>query len=255
MQIEKFYPKSIHLNDVDSTNNYIANLVRTHQILHGTVVSADYQHEGKGQRATKWQSLVAQNGLFSIYLQWNQFKINDQFQLSMLVALSIVACLNSESVQNVSIKWPNDIYVRDKKIAGILIENDLCSDSISSSIVGIGININQVEFALDLNATSMKLETGRSFDIQYVIQKIGLLINELLQEFTNQPDPHPNIKDLYLKKLLGFNQIISVFENQSKLNINITPIDISRSGHLLALNENKELMKYDVKEFIWTPKL
>lgn len=251
MRVQNSTPNFIHINELDSTNNYVANVVRHGEIHSGTVVSADFQREGRGQRATKWQSLIAQNALFSIFLRWERLDAIDQFQLSMLTALAIVEVLEESGIQNVKIKWPNDIFVENRKIGGILIENDLNGQHISSSIIGIGLNINQVHFESNIQATSIKLETGQPFDIQSVIKKVTFQILANLKAIAEINNPFHSLKKGYLKKLMALQESVKVFDTTQQEEMTIKPIDISQSGQLLAIDNHSKLHSFDIKDIVW----
>lgn len=251
MRVQNSTLNFIHINELDSTNNYVANVVRRGEIHSGTVVSADFQREGRGHRATKWQSLVAQNALFSIYLRWEDFKAREQFQLSMLAALSIVETLKGFGIQKVQIKWPNDVYVDGKKIGGILIENDLNGQQIGSSIIGIGLNVNQVQFDTHISATSLKLESGQAFDVQTVLKKISNTLLAKLEQTADMASIFYELKKQYLTNLLGFQEYVRVLNQLTQEEISIKPIDISQSGQLLAVNEHSQLLSFDIKDIVW----
>lgn len=244
-------PEIISLTEVDSTNNYIANLVREGKLCKTTIVSADYQHEGRGQRATKWQSSKAQNALFSIYTPWKHLKLEDQFVVSMLVALSIVDTLQRHVTSEVKIKWPNDIYVDSKKIAGILIESDLNGQQVSSSIIGIGLNINQTYFDAAIRATSLKLETGQNHDRAGLIQQITKNLMLRCEQLLDEPDFFNVVKQQYLNKLFGHKQYISVIVKLGNAPLTIKPLDVTRAGLLLAVDASNQLHSFDVKEIEW----
>jgi BirA family transcriptional regulator, biotin operon repressor / biotin---[acetyl-CoA-carboxylase] ligase len=148
--------KIIQLECVDSTNNYVAKMILENDIEFGTVILADEQLNGKGQRGSVWHSKSGQNLLFSMYLDSAILSVSNQFDLSKIVTISIVRTLKSYGIE-AKIKWPNDVYVHDKKIAGVLIENQISGQNLKSSIIGIGLNLNQTEFE-GLNATSLRNE-------------------------------------------------------------------------------------------------
>ncbi len=251
MQVQSYIPKFIHLADVDSTNNYVANLVRKGNIESGTVVSADFQQDGRGQRATKWQSMIAQNALFSIFLKWEKFQATDQFQISMLTALVIAETLERFGLQKIEIKWPNDIYADNQKIAGILIENELNGNMINSSILGIGLNVNQIQFDAELKATSMKLETGQFFVVPFVIQAIASKMTHKLNEFQSENNIYYTIKKEYLNKLKGYQKQVMIFNNLTKESYRIKVVDVSKTGQLLTSNEQNQLERFDIKDIVW----
>ncbi len=244
-------PQTIFLDEVDSTNNYVAKLVRDGHSRGVTIVSADFQSEGRGQRATKWQSFKAQNALFSIYLPWKYLHIEEHFVVSMMAALSTVEVLEALVSDPVYIKWPNDIYVNQAKIGGILIESDLSGSQVTSSIVGIGLNVNQTQFESNILATSLKLETGQHHDRQGLIQSISERMISLCRRLENEPDKFLAIKKEYLSRLYGFEKFTRVFSNVTSEHITIKPLDISRTGELLALVLGAGLSAFDIKEIVW----
>ncbi len=155
-------PDFILLDSVDSTNNYAAKLIRSGKAQHGTTILTKRQTAGRGQRDSVWQSDTDENLLMSVIL-FPKLLADDLFLLNMAVSLAVQHALTSFGVHSV-IKWPNDLLCLDplrraKKIAGILIENQLKGAAVSSSIVGIGLNVNQASF-VGLSATSVRNETG-----------------------------------------------------------------------------------------------
>ena len=162
----------IFLTEVESTNNYANQLVLSKAAEHGTVVLAQYQNKGKGQQGNSWESEPGKNLLTSIILFPDFLSAAKQFYLSKIASLAIVDFLKMES-KEVSIKWPNDIYIQNKKVAGILIENAIKGKNLSSSIIGIGLNLNQEIFLSDApNPVSLKLVTSQIYDIEKVAETI-----------------------------------------------------------------------------------
>jgi BirA family biotin operon repressor/biotin-[acetyl-CoA-carboxylase] ligase len=161
----------LRLDSVDSTNNYAAKLLNQTKIPFGTVIMAQYQFEGRGQRGSQWSSENAENLTFSILIDGTQLKNIPPFLLSKCVAISIKNFIGQITNEYVSLKWPNDIYVDTKKIAGILIENQWKGSNIYASIIGIGINVNQIRFNNNLNATSLKLLTNQHYNIEDLLSQ------------------------------------------------------------------------------------
>ncbi|PTN10303.1 biotin--[acetyl-CoA-carboxylase] ligase [Mangrovibacterium marinum] len=160
------------LERVASTNNYATSQVRENEVEEGTVFLAVNQTSGRGQQSNRWESEDGKNLTFSIVLHPDFLEIKDQFLLSKAVCLGIDAFLR-KYVDQVSIKWPNDIYVGNKKICGILIENAIMNGRFSSSVVGIGLNINQATFVSDApNPVSLFQLTGQTFDLKAVLQEL-----------------------------------------------------------------------------------
>jgi len=156
-------PNFIYLETVDSTNNYAVNLLKTSDVENGTTIITKKQSSGKGQRGNLWESEDDRNLILSLIL-FPQLKIKDAFYLTIASSLAVHKTL-SHHLNSVKIKWPNDILIQRRKIAGILIENNLRGSLISSSIVGIGINLNQLQFDMDFEtpATSLRIESGKRY--------------------------------------------------------------------------------------------
>ncbi len=170
----------IYVEEADSTNNLLAK--EADGFSHGTALAAHRQTAGKGQRGNHWESQPGKNLTFSILLRPKAILASHQFELLQTVAISIVKVLRNQlETDEVYIKWPNDIYYRDKKICGILIENTLSGAGIDRSIVGIGINVNQDEFVSDApNPVSMKQITGHEFDIDNLLE---LFVSQVVCDF------------------------------------------------------------------------
>lgn len=135
----------IRLTETDSTSNHLSRLADTCLPEEFTVVSADYQTAGKGQRGNSWEAEAGKNLLFSFILYPGFLVVRKQFLLSKLISLSIKEALEAYAT-GFSIKWPNDIYYNDLKICGILLENQLTGTRIERCIAGVGINVNQQTF-------------------------------------------------------------------------------------------------------------
>ncbi len=164
--------KIIILNEVESTNNYASRLVLSDAADEGTVVLTQFQKKGRGQGKNSWESEAGKNLLASIILFPRFLSAGKQFLLSKIVSLGLVEFLERKT-EGVSIKWPNDIYVGDKKIAGILIENTVKGSNLFSSVLGIGLNLNQMKFLSDApNPVSLKQITGDSYEIELVATEV-----------------------------------------------------------------------------------
>ncbi|WP_417266044.1 biotin--[acetyl-CoA-carboxylase] ligase [Brumimicrobium sp.] len=150
--------KIIHLECVDSTNNYTANVFKSGAIDSGTVILTDIQTNGRGQREKAWQSDAFSNLLVSVAADLNLWKINNIISLNHIVALALREFL-SKHASDVKIKWPNDIMIKGRKVAGILIETQMTSVQ-RKSVIGFGVNINQTSFEAP-RATSLFLESSK----------------------------------------------------------------------------------------------
>lgn len=175
-------PEIIHIRETNSTNNYLKELLQTQNVDEGTVVWADFQSAGKGQRGNGWESEAGKNILFSIVLFPGFIKAGEQFILSQIVSLAVANCLQ-EYTEGISIKWPNDIYWNEKKICGILLENTILEDNIGHSVAGIGININQEDFRSDApNPVSLKQITNRDYNLEEILKTVVDNINVYYQQ-------------------------------------------------------------------------
>ena len=162
----------IYIEEIDSTNNLLREMVRKERLPEFQVVYADFQTTGKGQTGNSWESEKGKNLLFSILFYPVHISIDEHFILSQLVALSVVEVLN-EITSGFQVKWPNDIYFGDKKAGGILIENSLQGNKISSSVAGIGINVNQAVFRSDApNPVSLFQLTGKELNREKLLEKV-----------------------------------------------------------------------------------
>ncbi|HJA88456.1 MAG TPA: biotin--[acetyl-CoA-carboxylase] ligase [Candidatus Parabacteroides intestinavium] len=161
---EEIMPQIIYLQEIDSTNNYLHALAHPEQLGEGSVVWAEFQTAGRGQIGNSWESAEGENLTFSVVLYPTFLPANRQFLISQITALSVKQTLD-RYVDDITVKWPNDIYWRDRKICGMLIENDLTGQFIYSSILGIGININQKEFKSNApNPVSLYQILGKETD-------------------------------------------------------------------------------------------
>ena len=140
--------KIIKLDEIDSTNNYTSKLLANSNVIEGTVVVAKVQSSGRGQLSNQWESEYGKNILASFVFYPKFLPVQQQFLLSKVIALGVRDLLTL-FVDKVKVKWPNDIYIDNKKVAGILIENSIMGHTLESSIAGVGININQTVFLSD----------------------------------------------------------------------------------------------------------
>lgn len=163
--------KIIRLEEIDSTNRYLKNY-REEGDEEMIVAVADYQAAGKGQGTHTWESEKGKNLLFSIKVYPHWIPVRRQFVLSMAGALAVKDALDSY-VENITLKWPNDVYWNDKKISGTLIENTIDSKDIKSCVFGIGLNVNQLVFHSDApNPVSLAQILGHEVDRDEVLKKI-----------------------------------------------------------------------------------
>ena len=163
-----------HIEETDSTNRWMRE-----NGAKNLVVVADYQTAGKGCGTNSWESERGQNLLFSVMIQPESLQAKNQFIITQIISVALCKTLNRYLKEQISIKWPNDIYVGDKKICGVLIENRLAGRMIKDSIIGIGLNVNQQEFKSDApNPVSIKQLTGRDTDRDELLEAFLSELNE-----------------------------------------------------------------------------
>ena len=199
-----FIGKVLHeFQSLPSTNIFATQLLAEKQVVEGTVILTHDQYAGKGQASNKWESAPNKNLTFSLILLPKFLLARKQFLLNQVVSLSVFDTLKAYIKEGLSIKWPNDIYVFDKKITGILIQNSLRGSTLQSAIIGIGLNVNQKQFVSDApNPTSIALETGTTIDLEIVLSKFcQYLEKNYLQLKAGQTE---QIQQRYLDSLFRF---------------------------------------------------
>jgi BirA family biotin operon repressor/biotin-[acetyl-CoA-carboxylase] ligase len=176
------------LDTVDSTNNYAMGRVHAGLAKHGYVFFANQQFAGKGQRGKTWNASPGENITMSIVLDPHFPNNQFSFLLSASIAMACIDFLQRFHIDDLTIKWPNDIYWRDRKAAGILIENVFRSNEWKHAVIGIGINVNQVVFS-GLNAVSMKQITGTHFQSVMLAEQLCECVDNRYQKlFSLSPE-------------------------------------------------------------------
>jgi BirA family transcriptional regulator, biotin operon repressor / biotin---[acetyl-CoA-carboxylase] ligase len=246
--LNKFNPKTLFIGKVSrylpscqSTNDLLLELSHKTHIPDGFVLYTGYQTAGRGQRGNQWESVKDQNCLMSLFLRVNQLPVTEQFYLSMAIALGVQKNIEDLCKDTVSIKWPNDILVQNKKIGGILIENSINGQHLAKSIVGIGINVNQTE-NLSEKATSL-LQLGVETTIETFLEKLMEHLEKYIIELNNKN--YSFLKNQYLSKLFRLNQTHSYSKNGQTFLAEIT--DVLPNGKL-CMNTEVGLQEYDFKE-------
>ncbi len=228
-----------HISEVDSTNAYAQKLIAKSNPSEGAVISTSYQTLGRGQIGRTWHSNRSQNILCSTILRPKFLVPKDQFQLNMAISCAIRAFVEDVLSKGlVTIKWPNDVYINHSKVAGLLIQNTISGSTISSAIIGLGININEKNFPTDLpNPTSLSMIKNRVFDIdhlyptlfsyieQYYLKLKAGHIDEIRSEY---------ISHLYLKDKVG------VYTLSDGSTISAILQHVQEDGKLVLLVDGKE---------------
>lgn len=240
---------SLFLHEVESTNTYAMNLLRNVNSIEGTVVYTDNQTAGRGQRGSVWSSKIGQNITTSIILKPQFLSPSNTFYLSKISALAVYDVLTDilpNSQYDIKIKWPNDIIVDRKKIAGILIENNFSTNAVLHSVIGVGFNVNQEEFGdFERVATSLKMLENKEFNRNEVM---NMLFWKLEKWYLKLKEHKMEVIDqYYLNYLFGLNEILS-FENIDKNRFEAKLIGVSKSGKLKLELNNDDFKEFDIKE-------
>lgn len=235
----------IYVPECHSTNTLASDLSQKTTVAEGTTVVTDNQTKGRGQRGNTWFSEPNMNLTFSVILKPAFLKPTEQFNLTMAVSLSIRDFLTQHIHKHVSIKWPNDILIDDKKVCGMLIENSISGSVLQQSIVGIGLNVNQTKFSVD-TATSMKLSSAKEFDLT---ESFNLLLLNLEQRYLQlRSGNKQSLKNDYLNCLYGRNENRSFSDADGVFEGLIT--GVTEEGKLL-ISKAGELKSYSLKEVIF----
>ncbi|WP_027138531.1 biotin--[acetyl-CoA-carboxylase] ligase [Gaetbulibacter saemankumensis] len=234
----------IKLNAIDSTNSYLRKLCAETRLEDFTAVITNNQTHGKGQMGAVWRAESSKNLTFSIYKDFASAEIEYPFYISIVTSLSIIKTLESLTIPKLNIKWPNDILAGNKKICGILIENVYKHGRITKSIIGIGLNVNQTDFENLPKASSLKLISGKSYDIDEIAQSIisnlkyyvGLLSGGKFLE----------LKEAYESYLFRKNKPSTFKDAEGFMFAGIIQ-NVSESGCLQVLLEDELLKEFDLK--------
>jgi BirA family biotin operon repressor/biotin-[acetyl-CoA-carboxylase] ligase len=193
----------IFVPECSSTNSLLNDLNNQSDLTEGTVVITNNQTAGRGQRGNKWEAAPGLNLTFSFLLRPRFIQAKDQFQLNMAISIAIAEAIRKMSIPHVKLKWPNDIFLNGKKIGGILMENQVQGSSISTSVGGIGLNINQRHFSFD-GATSLALLSGENHDLAAIFR---LLIECIEAEYLDLKRGNVALlKQRYLAYLFKFRE-------------------------------------------------
>ena len=234
-----------NLPSCHSTNDYLKDLLTEEKVLSGTVVTTNHQTAGKGQRGNSWESNKGENLTFSFYLEPLGITPANQFGLNYFVTLSIYSFLSHVLLDSsyLKIKWPNDIYVGDKKIGGILIENQIIANQVVSAVVGVGLNLNQSKFNIP-TATSVAIINNDTYDLK---EALGMLFH-FLNRYVRRLDRISDLKKEYFTHLLGYESVRKFLDQKSGKEFMGKIVDVSESGMLILKTQDLELKEFDLKE-------
>lgn len=239
----------IHLVSIDSTNRYVrdeANLLwEKSNGMDYVVVAAEHQTAGRGQRGNCWNSNAGENLLFSILLRpGKKLEVCNQFLLSQTVAVALHESMRCFGIDS-RLKWPNDIYVGNRKLAGVLVELDYSGVFVEQAIIGIGINVNQELFPdMDRIPVSMKMLQGRDFVVENVLSTILEQFERYYAELCCGNSGF--LSSEYIRLLLGVNEKRTFIDATGTFSGVIEGVE--RDGHLLVRHDSGELLCYSFKE-------
>jgi BirA family transcriptional regulator, biotin operon repressor / biotin---[acetyl-CoA-carboxylase] ligase len=260
-----------HFDELPSTNDFLSN---SGENTEGVVISTFNQTAGRGQMGNRWLAEPNQNLAYSIRLHPTFLQAHEQFHLNKVVALAVhdlidakisnfqshceersnqipsntpsSAALQTSNFKLQTIKWANDIYINDKKVCGILIQNSLSGSRLQSTIIGIGININQTIFPPDLNATSLCLETGQTFELLSFVEQLTQCLEHRYLQLKSSRD-FTKIHEEYLSKMYRFG-VDAIFRRAIDDSVFMGKIvGVSAMGQLEIMS-NRGIEVFDIKE-------
>jgi BirA family transcriptional regulator, biotin operon repressor / biotin---[acetyl-CoA-carboxylase] ligase len=235
----------IELLTVESTNNYAMGLVRAGMAQHGTVIFAHEQTKGKGQRNKKWLSAKELNIAMSIVLKPKHLSSSQPFLISMMVAVAVQELLAQYIKNDIKIKWPNDIYWCDRKAAGVLIENIWQGQEWKFSVVGVGINVNQIDFAgLETKAVSIKQITGREFNCVVLAKELCEILEDKYQLLLSNCS---RVVEQYKANLYKLQEYVQLKKDQLLFEAKFQ--DVNSMGQMVVQHQIEE--KFDVGDIEW----
>lgn len=244
MNKENETPQILWLKETDSTNNHLRRLLDKEQLPEGSLVVTDFQTAGKGQVGNSWESEAGMNLMFSLLLYPDFIPANRQFLISQIASLSVKETLDAYT-DFIQVKWPNDIYWKDRKICGMLIENDLSGQLLYCSIIGIGLNLNQSLFRSNApNPISLTQITGKKYDREEVLNRFLRIFFQyyclLLQEKEEE------VRTAYMQALYHGEGYHRYRDGQGQFEARIQAIE--PTGHLILQLRDGEQRRYAFKE-------
>lgn len=235
----------IELQQVESTNNYATGLVHAGLAQSGTAVFAYHQTKGKGQRTKEWLGESGKNIALSIIIEPQVLSLSQSFLLSMATAVGVHRFFSAYAGSETKVKWPNDLYWRDRKAGGILIENIIKGSEWKMAIVGIGININQTQFdELGTRAVSLKQITGKDYEPVVLAKELCRHLEEAYSLVRKLPS---ETMELYRRQLYKLNETVRL-KHGSRVFDGVIK-DVSPLGELIVEHGTEE--RFGVGEVEW----
>ncbi len=239
-------PHYIQLSETKSTNSYLLGMAGT--LPGGTVVYTYRQTAGRGQKGNSWECEDGKNLAFSFLLKKPALQAKKQFYISEAVSLAVLDFL-SQYTDGIKIKWPNDIYLNDNKMCGMLIENSLDGKGIAHSVVGIGININQEVFLSDApNPISLKNATNRDYDLEALLRDVCDRIEQLCRFEEASEQDFKKLHERYLHNLYRNDGKPHTWQLPDGTQFQGTIVDVAPDGMLALRHCTGEVHSYAFKE-------
>ncbi|MFV8224819.1 biotin--[acetyl-CoA-carboxylase] ligase [Christiangramia aquimixticola] len=235
----------IKVDAIDSTNSFVRKFYEGASDFSPVCVRAIHQTAGRGQRGSNWEVKPGQNLTFSILYPQSQLEISKYFLLSASISLAILKVFRQLNIPQLKVKWPNDIMSSKKKVGGILIENIIKNDGIAASIIGVGINVNQTEFHNLPQASSLKLATGNSYDLDEILEILIPEIDTALSRLSTTSE------EILLKKYqenMFMLDKVTVFQKPNSDKLNGIIKGVTPDGKLLLKTEDDKLEEFGLKE-------
>ena len=238
--------KILKLDAIDSTNSYLKDLINDHAVKNWTVVVAENQTNGRGQLDNSWFSDSGKNLTFSVLVKLDNLKVKHQYYLNYSISMALFNVLKYYIPKKLSVKWPNDILSANKKVSGILIENSIKNDTVNFAIIGIGLNVNQLNFPKDVtNATSLKNVLKKTIDKDELLNKI---LMEIQYQFVLiKQKKFLEIKKMY-EDVLYKKAVPSMFIDSDDNTFLGKIIGVSDDGKLQIELENESIREFAFKE-------
>jgi BirA family biotin operon repressor/biotin-[acetyl-CoA-carboxylase] ligase len=235
----------IKLDAIDSTNTYLRQLSSVEKLDDFTIVMTASQTAGKGQMGTEWKTEKGKNLTFSVFKKISCLENDEGFYISMATSLAIYNGLKYFQIPKLAIKWPNDILSENQKICGILIENVIQNSKMTAAIIGIGINVNQTNFEVGLNASSLKNSIGINFDLDEVLFQIVEQLKKYSHLITERA--FDTLKEEY-ESLLFRKDKPSTFRTPNGELFMGFILGVAEDGKLNVMLEDEVVVAFDLKE-------
>lgn len=244
--------KILRFDEINSTNVFLYDKISENNDISDMVVVAAHQTAGRGMDKNRWESEAGKNLLFSIALNVNFLEAENQFKISQAVSVAIVETLSQfVDDKRLFIKWPNDIYFGDKKLAGMLIQNTIEGRMMGVSIIGIGLNVNQIEFSKDIpNPISLKMISGQDFDLDNLLNQLVSSIKTKVESLRDKENQN-EINEKYVSRSYRFGIWSDYFYQNQVKSLIIRGFD--KYGRLLLHDKEGAEIVCDVKELQFFP--